>query len=252
MPWTWFVALKIHFYIMSCLLMLLLQLQFYYAIVMGASIVLFSAVAAIIWIWGITHRYGYSTTLLYELTHFNLVSDNICLFIVPYILGVYLGHLIHRANHNIRMHIVAFATGWILVISLLVFYFYGTQFVILQLGKWLKASLTVITHLVWNFIIFWIIVTALSNNGDFINKFLSFKYASALEKLTPINVLIAPIIIRLILFTGDVPIYWSTGQIIAMFMGCLLASHICSLVLYVLLDGPLMAALESLLTIHRA
>lgn len=53
------------------------------------------------------------------------------------------------------------------------------------------------------------------NFADFIYKILSFKYAHVFEKLTPINLLITPIIIRLLLFTADVPIYWSTGQTVS-------------------------------------
>lgn len=108
---------------------------------------------------------------------------------------------------------------------------------------------------------------------DFIYNILSFKYANTLERLTPINVLIAPVIIRLILFSGDVPIFWSTGQMVSkffkdvqfsiqltknrmfqlsMFLACLLTTYISSSILYILLDGPLMAALESLLGIHKA
>ncbi|XP_073831523.1 uncharacterized protein [Musca autumnalis] len=252
MPWAWFIALKIQFYIISCLLMLLVELQMCYALIMGTSIILLSTIAASLWIWGVTHHYGYTTSLLYELTHFNLVADNICLFVIPYLLGIYLGHIIHRTNHNFHMNIFVFVTGWIIIFTLIGVYMFGVHFFMFHLNKWLKSIVSVLTHLMWNGIIFWIVLAAQSNYGDFIYRLLSFKYANALERLTPINVLIAPVIIRLILFTGDAPIYWSTGQISAMFMGCLLATYVCSLLLYVLLDGPLMAALESLLAVHKA
>lgn len=50
---------------------------------------------------------------------------------------------------------------------------------------------------------------------DVIYKMLSFKYAYAFEKLIPINIIITPIVIRLLVFTADAPVYWSSGQAVS-------------------------------------
>lgn len=54
---------------------------------------------------------SFSTSLLYELVNFNLVLDNICLFIIPHLLGICLGHIIYKMNHNFNINIFFFAAG---------------------------------------------------------------------------------------------------------------------------------------------
>ncbi|KAM7349694.1 uncharacterized protein ACRADG_008540 [Cochliomyia hominivorax] len=155
MPWTWFISLQIQFYVTSCLLMLLAAIHLRFFIIISTTIFCISIAAATLWSLGPIYEYGYTTTLLYELVNFNLILDNICLFIIPHLLGIFLGQIIYKMNHNFNINIF------------------------------------------------------------FLYKILSFKYAHVFDKLTPINLLITPIIIRLLIFTADVPIYWSTGQTVS-------------------------------------
>ncbi|XP_065365834.1 uncharacterized protein LOC135958842 [Calliphora vicina] len=247
MPWTWFISLQIQFYVTSCLLMLLVEIQLRYSIIIGTTIFCISIAAATLWSLGPVYEYGYTTTLLYELVNFNLILDNICLFIIPHLLGICLGHIIYKMNHNFNINIFFVVSGWLFSLTLIAFYIFGLNLILLQVNKLTKAFLIVTTHIIWCCILFWTVLSAMSNYGDVIYKVLSFKYAHVFEKLTPINLIITPIIIRLLVFTADVPIYWSTGQSLALFVGCTLLIQVSSLLLYILLDGPLMAALENIL-----
>ncbi|KAI8122686.1 Nose resistant to fluoxetine protein 6 [Lucilia cuprina] len=247
MPWTWFISLQVQFYVTSCLLMLLVEIQLRYSIIIGTTIFCISIAAATLWSLGPIYEYGYTTSLLYELVNFNLILDNICLFIIPHLLGICLGHIIYKMNHNFNINIFFVVSGWLFSITLIAFYIFGLNVILHHVSKLTKAILIVTTHIIWCCILFWTVISAMSNNGDIIYKILSFKYAHVFEKLTPINLIITPIIIRLLIFTADVPIYWSTGQTLAVFIGCFLLINVSSLLLYILLDGPLMAALENLL-----
>lgn len=51
------------------------------------------------------------TSLVYELVNFNLILDNICLFVIPHLLGICLGHLVYKANHNFNINIVIIVSG---------------------------------------------------------------------------------------------------------------------------------------------
>ena len=60
MPWTWFVSLKIQFCVTSCLLMLLVEIQLRYSIIIGTTVFGISIVAATLWTLGPTFEYGYT------------------------------------------------------------------------------------------------------------------------------------------------------------------------------------------------
>uniref|UniRef100_A0A1A9W9H3 Nose resistant-to-fluoxetine protein N-terminal domain-containing protein n=1 Tax=Glossina brevipalpis TaxID=37001 RepID=A0A1A9W9H3_9MUSC len=192
MPWTWFISLEIQFFIMGCLIMLLVKVHVCYAVVIGFSIFIIAWLAATMWLLEPYEEYGYSTTLYYELMSFNLVLDNVCLFIMPYLLGLCLGYVIFKSNHNLNMKLC--------------------------------------------FLV-----------ADILNNVLNFKYTHTLEQPTSICLLLAPLIIRFILFSADTPIYWSIGQVVLLGIGCLLLTYVFSLILYILLQGPVVAALESLI-----
>ncbi|XP_037888979.1 uncharacterized protein LOC119637197 [Glossina fuscipes] len=247
MPWTWFISLEIQFFIMGCLIMLLVKVHVCYAIVIGFSIFIIAWLAATMWLLEPYEEYGYSTTLHYELMSFNLVLDNVCLFVMPYLLGLCLGYFIFKSNHNLNIKSYFLIAGWFLFLIMIIFSFFGYDLMEERLSQLVKAFLNTTAHILWCALIIWIILTCMTNFGDFLNNVLNFKYTHTLEQLKSICVLLAPLIIRFILFSADTPVYWSIGQVILLSIGCVLLTYICSLFLYILLQGPVVAALESLI-----
>lgn len=59
MPWTWFISLEVQFFIIGCLIMLLVKVHVCYALVIGISIFVIALIAATLWLLVPYQEYGY-------------------------------------------------------------------------------------------------------------------------------------------------------------------------------------------------
>ncbi|XP_067638845.1 nose resistant to fluoxetine protein 6-like isoform X1 [Eurosta solidaginis] len=254
MPWTWFVSLEMQFFIVTCLVLLLAEIYSTYAIIIATVTFLISILASIVWESDPTtnmEEFSISTNMIYELTEFHLVFDNICLRISPYILGVCAGYILQRTHSNIKINMAVLICGWLaflLMFGLFLFgYKYGYERLLpnISAGRWCQAILFTISHSMWSLMLFWITLTAETyQTWTPLSILLTGRYLHVLERLSPACLLVAPIVIRLLVFSGETAIYSSAGQTLSIFVGCLIASYLCAFLLHVLFDGPLCAILQ--------
>lgn len=167
-----------------------------------------------------------------------------------------------------------YAKGWLaylLMAGLFVFgYKYGYEKLLPNVGmpngRWCQATLFTISHAMWSLMLLWTTLTA-ENYQTWrpLSFMLDGRYLYVLERLSPVCLLVGPIVIRLLVFTADAPIYNSFGQTVSwnwsifnslitfnnpinfqfsMFVGCLVMTYLSALLLHVLFDGPLSALLQ--------
>ncbi|XP_053947802.1 uncharacterized protein LOC128856525 [Anastrepha ludens] len=253
MPWTWFLSLEMQFFIVACLVLLLAEIHSVYAIIIGIATFVISILASIVWESNpITNtEFSLDTYMQNELADFHLVFDNICLRISPYVLGVCVGYILQRTQSNMKTHILIQICGWLaylLMFGLFIFgYQYGYEMLLpnIKAGRWCQAILFTISHAMWSLMLLWTTLTVETHQTwKPLNFLLDGRYLHALERLSPVSLLGAPLIIRLLVFTGDTPIYNSIGQTFSIFIGCLLVTYLSALLLHFLFDGPLCAILQ--------
>ncbi|XP_020717399.1 uncharacterized protein LOC110118911 [Ceratitis capitata] len=252
MPWTWFISLEMQFFIVSCLVLLLAKIQSTYASIIGGTVFLNSILAAIAWEGNPTTsseylRISHVSHTLKQLAEFNLLFDNIWLRILPYIIGICTGYIFQRTQTNTKIGIVVQICGWFafsLTFGLFIFghkYSYEAYLP----GRWCQATFVAISHAMWSLMLLWITLnTEIYQAFRPLSSLLQSRYLFALDRLAPICLLIGPIVIRLLVFTTDAPIYNSILQTFTIFIGCLLVTYFCAFLLHFLFDGPLFAILH--------
>ncbi|XP_036227869.2 nose resistant to fluoxetine protein 6 [Bactrocera oleae] len=253
MPWTWFLSLEMQFFIVASLVLLLAEIHSTYAIIIGVATFIISILASVVWESDpITNaEFSIGTFMQKELAEFNLVFDNICLRMSPYIMGICVGYILQRTQSSLKMNFVVLVCGWLtylLMAGLFVFgYKYGYEKLLpnLSYGRWCHATLFTISHAMWSLMLFWTTLTA-ENYQTWrpLSFLLDGKFLYVLERLSPVCLLVGPIVIRLLVFTADTPIYNSVGHTVSIFVGCLLMTYLSALFLHVLFDGPLCAFLQ--------
>ncbi|XP_017472178.1 PREDICTED: uncharacterized protein LOC108363348 isoform X2 [Rhagoletis zephyria] len=229
MLWTWFLSLEMQFFIVACLVLLLAEIHSVYAVIIGMAMFFISILASVVWESDPTtnEEFSISKYMQYELAQFHLVFDNLCLRISPYVLGVCVGYILQRTQSNMKIN---------------------TGILVCAGGRWCQAILFTISHAMWSLMLLWTTLTAETHQTwKPLNFLLAGRYLNALERLSPVCLLGAPIIIRLLVFTTDAPIYNSIGQTFSLFVGCLLMTYLSALLLHFLFDGPLCAILQETL-----
>ncbi|XP_049310315.1 uncharacterized protein LOC115065876 [Bactrocera dorsalis] len=253
MPWTWFLSLEMLFFIVASLVLLLAEIHSAYATIIGVATFMISIFASVVWESDpiTSAEFSLGTFMQKELAEFNLVYDNICLRIFPYIMGICVGYILQRTQSSLKMNLVVLICGWLaymLMAGLFVFgYKYGYEKLLphVAYGRWCQATLFTISHAMWSLMLLWTTLTA-ENYQTWrpLSFLLDGKFLYVLERLSPVCLLVGPIVIRLLVFTADTPIYNSVGQTFSIFVGCLLVIYLSALLLHVLFDGPLSALLQ--------
>lgn len=139
MPWTWFLSLEMQFFIVASLVLLLAEIHSTYAIIIGVATFIISILASVVWesdpITNAEFSIGYDarqkhnrtkflitqssiffylchrTFMQKELAEFNLVFDNICLRMSPYIMGICVGYILQRTQSSLKMNFVVLVCG---------------------------------------------------------------------------------------------------------------------------------------------
>ncbi len=188
MPWSWFFSLDCQFFVAASIILLIANNHPRYATVICMAFFVSSFVTTTI----IRYNKRPKTSLAYEdqIAEFNSVYDQPWIRIAPFLLGMCLGYILFKTNETIRLNIFVIVTGkskdqngsihffdltkrgitilsqslgWIATILLLCGISFRNLF-LMKSNLWMEASLSSISHTVWPMILFWIILSSVSQH----------------------------------------------------------------------------------------
>lgn len=125
----------------------------------------------------------FSLTYEDQIAEFNGVYDQPWIRIAPFLLGMCLGYILFKTNETIRLNIFVVVsgkffrqiskyqngrykhpsttTGWIASVLLVCGISFRNIFLV-KSNLWIEASLSSATHTIWPMILFWIILSSIS------------------------------------------------------------------------------------------
>ncbi|XP_037028727.1 nose resistant to fluoxetine protein 6-like [Bradysia coprophila] len=242
MPWSWFFSLDCQFFVAASIILLIANNHPRYATVICTAFFVSSFVTTTI----VRYNKHPKISLTYEdqIAEFNSVYDQPWTRIAPFLLGMCLGYILFKTNETIRLNIFVIISGWIASVLLVCGISFRNIFLV-KSNLWIEAALSSSTHTVGPMILFWIILSSISQYQGFIGRFLSSKRLIPLSKLTNCILMVHPLITRLIILDSEQIFHLSLAILFTTYIGFLALSFTAGFVLYMFFEAPLTSLLQN-------
>ncbi|KAK3105107.1 hypothetical protein FSP39_017376 [Pinctada imbricata] len=234
MPWSWYLAADVQFYVISPILLILLYRYRNIALSVIVSLILGSMFVR-----------GFIISE-YNINFFREMTSAI-LYIKPYtrissfLIGALLGYALQHETYLWQPKKIFVFFGWIMAFTLMALVVYGPHHYYLDLDNASStASLFYGTfcRTTWCLALAWIVFACATGHGGPVQQFLSFRIWEPLGRLTYCAYLVHPIIIfgHLVL-AGDIRHYTDIAMA-WIYIGNLVVTYCVAFVFYLVVEAP--------------
>lgn len=245
LSWSWYLSNDMQFFMFGSFLMLLSSRYFYAAVSLGAvsfiSSVIINAYTAYSIDYIPTLDMQYATLTWLYMRPWNRIP--------PYLIGMAAAHLLTKWNYKLHLSHKAVALCWILSAFCNLGILYAT------VNKYLPLSLSVLyvglNRTIWTIGISWVVIACCTNHGGVVNKLLSMKMWIPLSRLTYCAYLLNPFLIISISLYSAYPTVVDVLTTGASFLGTVVVSYVCAIVLSITTEVPFIRILRLLVNRER-
>lgn len=237
MPWTWFLANDMQFFIISpiilCQLILLPSFAFMTILMLFSAYIISST---ILW-------QKISDPSIHSILDDDTYTKPWCR-ISPFLIGILLGYFLQQKNRKRSFPKFFQLCGWIFAAGICFFlsYIKYTMNRKENPATWLNSQYTayeVVSHPLWAMAISWVIIICASGNGGIISDILSLRFWVFLSRLTYGAYILHPIVIMVGMRMNMAPLYLSVATTTYAFIGHLTLSYGLSFIVALLFEMPI-------------
>ncbi|CAK9821818.1 Nose resistant to fluoxetine protein 6 [Anthophora retusa] len=245
LSWSWYLSNDMQFFMFGSFLMILSTRYFYAAVSLGAvsfiSSVMINAYTAYSIDYIPTLDMQYATLTWLYMRPWNRIPT--------YLIGMTTAHLLTKWNYKLHLSHKVVALCWTLGAFCNLGILYAT------VNKYLPLSLSILyvglNRIIWTIGISWVVIACCTNHGGVVNKFLSMKVWIPLGRLTYCAYLFNPFLIISIYLYSAYPTIVDVLTTGATFLGTVIVSYVCAIVLSITTEVPCIRILRLLVNRER-
>ncbi|CAK9812787.1 Nose resistant to fluoxetine protein 6 [Anthophora quadrimaculata] len=245
LSWSWYLSNDMQFFMFGSFLMILSSRYFYAAVSLGAV----SFISSIIINAYTAYSIDYIPTLDMQYATLTWLYMRPWNRIPPYLIGMATAHLLTKWNYKLHLSSKVVALCWTIGAFCNLGILYAT------VNKYLPLSLSVLyvglNRTIWTIGISWVVIACYTNHGGVVNKFLSMKVWIPLGRLTYCAYLFNPFLIISISLYSAYPTVVDVLTTGASFLGIVVVSYVCAIVLSITTEVPFIRILRLLVNRER-
>ncbi|XP_034948319.1 nose resistant to fluoxetine protein 6-like isoform X2 [Chelonus insularis] len=238
MVWSWYLANDTQFYIFGIIILIIGSSYLTAAAIIGVFVLITSWIVTTV----IAFNTNHIPTIQDPFAHYESLYDKPWTRIGPYLIGMAVGWFLYRIDCKLKINKPIKIAGWtasIVTLLSIVYGLYGNT-----LGPVSSTMYTVFSHSGWAVSVAWVLIVCVTQNGGFVNTFLSWKYLYPLSRLTYCVYLIHPTLMRAMILHSESSLHLSRVFIAILFFGATIASYTAALILSLLFEAPMVSFLR--------
>lgn len=255
MNWAWYLANDMQFYIFSPVLLIPLYYSSIFGLaVCGAALTIMTIIPFII-----SYAYDLPPSLFggvdppsNDFSYFTKYYVKPYCRMGPYIVGIVTGYILYKTKCKVKLNTFLNLGGWLLATGLALVVLYGLHEPLN--GSPMSVAVSALynaTHkTIWGACICWVIFACSTNNGGYVNTFLSWEAYIPLGRLTYCAYLVHPILMYTYLDGLRSPIYFWDLEVMFMYFGFLVWSYCVAYIVSLIFESPMMGLEKALLKRH--
>jgi peptidoglycan/LPS O-acetylase OafA/YrhL len=245
MLWSWYLANDTQFYIIGAIILIVAVRHFKVA----ATTLVGFMISAWITTGIIAYNNNHMPNTDDPLALFDKIYDKPWTRLGPYLVGMTVGWILFKTNCKIKFTKLQLIAGWSMSTGTILYLLYGLYNQ--ELSKVAAAAYSSLSHSAWAIALAWIIIACSTDNGGFVNKFLSAPALYPFSRVTYCAYLVHPIVIRAFVLNSDTPFHLGVESMIIIFFGQVASSYILAFAVSLAFEAPVVTMLRILRSITK-
>ena len=255
MPWTWYLANDMQFYVISPLIIILMYRYKRAAVAVCAFLIVgcIVSIAVSVWYYGFLIPSYEPTKHIHEpLAIHDPLYNKPYTRIAPYIVGMLVGMLLHAKAFKLTLPKLTTLLGWCAAIAIGLSVVYGQYYYFADLPRTRDASLSTsvfylsLSRFLWSVVLAWIVIACTTGKGGPVTLILSWNVWEPLGRLNYCAYLIHPILIQIYLFNLHNSLHYTDFVMVYIYFGNVVFTYLVAYLISTTVEVPLLG-LEKLI-----